>query len=167
MLMLERVGARVTAPLAWSAEEVPGVDPSALAAQQALYEGVSISVALVGRAQALVMLDEARKLALTADASTLAEARATLRGHLVAMDVRVHGVEIAGVRLDDETVSAEDRAKLVDEAQLAHLLPDVASRARALQSPGPATKNVCVSALRPSGGTSSISASSMPPIGGT
>jgi hypothetical protein len=167
MLTLERVGARVTAPLAWSAEEVPGVDPAALAAQQDLYAGVMISVALVGRAQALVMLDEARKLALTADASTLAEARATLRAQLVAMDVHVHGVKVAGVMLDDPALSAEDRARLVDEAQLAHLLPDVASRARALQSPGPATKNVCVSAPRPNAGTSSTLANSTPAIGGT
>jgi hypothetical protein len=143
------------------------VDPAALAAQQDLYAGVMISVALVGRAQALVMLDEARKLALTFDPATLADARATLRAQIVAMDVRVHGVEVAGVMLDDPALSAEDRARLVDEAQLAHLLPDVASRARALQSPGPATKNVCVSAPRPNAGTSSISANSTPLIGGT
>jgi len=156
MLMLERVGARVTAPLAWSAEEVPGVDPEALQRQADEYAGVMISVALVGRTQALQIVDEARKLALTADASNLAEARATLVRHLVAMDVRLHGVEVAGVLLDDEAVPAEMRA-----------LPDVASRARSLQSPGPATKNVCVFAPRPSASTLSNSANSTPPIGET
>ena len=167
MLMLERVGARVTAPLAWSAEEVPGVDPEALKRQADEYAGVMISVALVGRTQALQIVDEARKLALTADASNLADARATLVRHLVAMDVRLHGVEVAGVMLDDEAVPAEMRARLVEEASIVHLLPDVASRARSLQSPGPATKNVCVFAPRPSAGTSSTSANSTPAIDGT
>jgi hypothetical protein len=112
-------------------------------------------------------VDEARKLALTADASNLADARATLVRHLVAMDVRLHGVEVAGVLLDDETVPAEMRARLIEEASLVHLLPDVASRARSLQRPGPATKNVCVFAPRPSAGTLSSSANFIPPIGET
>ena len=171
MLMLERVGARVTAPLAWSAEEVPGVDLDVLKAQAQAYDGVTISVALVGRAEALSMIDEARRLALTAHEArtpeSMREIRAVLRRQLVTMDVMLPGVMVAGVRLDDPTVSAEERAALVDEAHIPHLLPDVASRARALQSPRPSSKNASVSAVGPTADTSSISASSTPPTGET
>lgn len=171
MLMLERVGARVTAPLAWSAEDVPGMDAVALQAQAQAYDGVMISVALVGRAEALSMVDEARRLALTVQDVTTPEkwreVRAMLRRQLVTMDVLLPGIMIAGVRLDDPAVPAEERAMLVDEAHLPYLLPDVASRARALQSPRPSSKNASVSAVGPTAGTSSTSADSILPIGET
>lgn len=158
MLRLDRVGSVMRVPLARDLSKL-GTDVAPAVAEvlrqrEAPYEGVTMVLRLIGRAEALLFGDQLRRQALEAEAGALSlerlqAIRAEQRAMVQSMVLDLEPVEIGGAPLVG--LSPEERAQAIDDASMMRLLPDVAARAYEAQTLPPAAKNSCASSPPPSG----------------